>query len=404
MTIAEALRLALRRLRANKVRSGLTGLGVIIGVAAVVALMAVGQGAQSALTQRISSLGTNLLSVQAGGFTGGFLRGAAGSATTLTTEDADALRGLKNVAAVAPELPVGNALIVSGRSNTTTSVTGTTADEARVRGLDMQTGVFLSQLEQARGLRVAVLGSTTASDLNLDPEGAVGSTIYANGIPLQVIGVMQPKGGGFNSPDDQVYVPLSALQARVSGSSNLRSIGVSVASSSKITQVQAEVDNLLRIRHGISSDGTPDFGIFNQAQLLQVAANNAATLRNFLVGIAAIALLVGGIGIANIMLVSVRERTREIGIRKAIGARYRDISRQFLVEAVTVSLAGGVIGAMLGAVTAGPVGHAVKVTATPSWGAVLLAFGSAAVVGIVAGWWPARQAAALDPIIALRYE
>src|SRR5581483_8142933 len=404
MTIAEALRLALRRLRANKVRSGLTGLGVIIGVAAVVALMAVGQGAQRSLTDRIAGLGTNLLSVQAGGNTGGFIRGAAGSATTLTTADADALRSLEYVAAVAPELPVGNALVVSGRSNTTTSITGTTADEARVRGLEVQAGSFLSAHEQAHGLRVAVLGATTASDLNLDPEGAVGSTIFANGIPLQVVGVMQPKGGGFQSPDDQIFVPLSALQARVSNTNNLRSIGVSVTSPSKITQVQSEVENLLRIRHGIASGANDDFGIFNQAQLLQVASSNAATLRNFLVGIAAIALLVGGIGIANIMLVSVRERTREIGIRKAIGARYRDISRQFLVEAVTVSLAGGVIGAVLGAVAAGPVGHAVKVTATPSWSAVLLAFGSAAVVGVVAGWWPARQAAALDPIIALRYE
>ena len=308
------------------------------------------------------------------------------------------------MAAVAPELPVGNALIVYGRSNTTTSITGTTAEEAKVRGLDVQAGSFLSAHEQAHGLRVAVLGATTASDLNLDAESAIGITIYANGIPLTVVGVTQPKGGGFNSPDDQIFVPLSALQQRVSGTSNLRSIGVSVSSPSKITKVQEDVTNLLRIRHGIATGGTDDFGIFNQAQLLQVAAGNAATLRNFLVGIAAIALLVGGIGIANIMLVSVRERTREIGIRKAIGARYRDISRQFLVEAVTVSLAGGVIGAVLGAVTAGPVGKAVKVTATPSWSAVLLAFGSAAVVGIVAGWWPARQAAALDPIVALRYE
>ena len=212
------------------------------------------------------------------------------------------------MAAVAPELPVGNALIVYGRSNTTTSITGTTGDEALVRGLDIQAGSFLSDHEQAHGLRVAVLGATTASDLNLDAESAIGTTIYANGIPLTVVGVTQPKGGGFNSPDDQIFVPLTALQQRVSGTTNLRSIGVSVKSPSKITAVQNEVTNLLEIRHGIASGGTDDFGIFNQAQLLQVAAGNAATLRNFLVGIAAIALFVGGIGIANIMLVSVRER------------------------------------------------------------------------------------------------
>jgi len=404
VSIGEAIRLALRRLRANKVRSGLTGLGVIIGVAAVVSLMAVGQGAQRSLTSRIASLGTNLLSVQAGAARNGFFRGAAGSATTLTVDDANALRSLKGVAGVAPELPVGNAFVVFGRANTTTQVTGTTPEEALVRGFSVQVGSFISAHEQAHGLRVAVLGPTTAADLNIDPTSAVGSTIEVDGIPFQVIGITQPKGGGFNNPDDQIFVPLSAVQARLSSTTNLRAIGVSTGSSKQIPVVQQEVENLLRTRHALASTASDDFSLLNQAQLLQVASDNAATLRNFLVGIAAIALLVGGIGIANIMLVSVRERTREIGIRKAIGARYRDISRQFLVEAVTVSLAGGVVGSVVGALAAGPVGRAVKVTATPSWSAVLLAFGSAAVVGIVAGWWPARQAAALDPIIALRYE
>jgi putative ABC transport system permease protein len=404
VSVGEALRLALRRLRSNKLRTGLTTLGIIIGAASLVALLAVGQGASRRLTSRIASLGTNLLSVQAGATFQGGIRGAAGSASTLTTDDADALRGIRGVAAVAPELPVTGALVVAGRRNTTTQVTGTTPEEARVRAYDLAAGTFLSALEVRAGLRVAVLGATTTADLGLSPEGAVGSTIQIDAIPFQVVGVTQPKGGGFGNPDDVVFVPITAVQRRLTGTSSLRAIGVSVATTDDIPVVSLQAQTLLRQRHRLGASDSNDFLIANQAQLLQVASDQATVIRNFLIGIAAIALVVGGIGIANIMLVAVRERTREIGIRKAIGARRRDLSRQFLVEAVTVSLAGGALGALIGVLAAGLVGRAVNVQAAPSWLGVTLAFASSALVGMVAGWWPARQAAQLDPVVALRYE
>ena len=405
MSLGEAFRLALRRLRSNKLRTGLTTLGIIIGAASLVALLAVGQGASRRLTNRIASLGTNLLSVQAGATVQGGIRGAAGSASTLTSGDADALRGIPGVAAVAPELPVGNALVVAGRANTATQVTGTTPDEARVRAYDLAAGSFLSALEVGAGLRVAVLGATAAADLGLTPQGAVGTTIQIDAIPFQVIGVTQPKGGGgFANPDDVVFVPITAVQRRLAGSSSLRSIGVSVATSGDIPAVSQQAEALLRQRHRLAPTAADDFFVADQAQLLQVASDQASVIRNFLLGIAAIALVVGGIGIANIMLVAVRERTREIGIRKAIGARRLDLSRQFLVEAVTVSLAGGTLGALIGVLAAGIVGRAVNVQAVPSWQGIGLAFASSALVGAVAGWWPARQAAQLDPVVALRYE
>ncbi|MDA8436602.1 MAG: ABC transporter permease [Actinomycetales bacterium] len=405
MSYVEALRLALRRLRTNPLRTALTTLGVVIGVASLVALIGVGEGTQTAITNQIAGLGTNLLSVNAGGSVVGGIRGAAGSASTLTVDDATAIAALPGVTAVAPEMSVANAVVVDGRTNTTTSMTGTTPAEATVRNYQVQTGTFISDLAVEKGLRVAVLGPTTVASLNRTPEAIVGQTVTINGIPFTVVGVTQPKGGaGFTNPDDAVFAPISAVQSRFTGASTLRTIGVSLTDPAQLAYVESEIQSLLRYRHQLASSASDDFTMVSQDQLLSVASTTTATIRNFLIGIAAIALVVGGIGIANTMLVSVRERVREIGTRKAIGARRRDIGRQFLVEAVIVTLGGAVVGVLLGIVVTGAVGSAVNVPASPTLAGIALAFGSALLVGVVAGYWPARQASRLDPVEALRYE
>jgi putative ABC transport system permease protein len=405
VSFLEALRLALRRLRTNLLRTALTTLGVIIGVASLVALTGVGEGTQAAITNQIAGLGTNLLSVNAGAATVGGVRGAAGSASTLTIADAEAIGQLDGVEAVAPEMSVSNVVVVNGRSNTTTSMTGTTPAEATVRNYQIQTGTFLTDLDVEKGLRVAVLGPTTVTSLNTTPTAIIGQTITLDGIPFTVIGVTQPKGGsGFTNPDDVVFAPITAVQSRFTGASSLRTVGVSLTDPAQLAYVESEITALLRFRHDLATSASDDFSMVSQDQLLTVASTTTATIRNFLIGIAAIALVVGGIGIANTMLVSVRERVREIGTRKAIGARRRDISRQFLVEAVIVTLGGAVVGVLIGIAITGPVGATVGVPASPTLYGIALAFFSALLVGVLAGWWPARQASRLDPVEALRYE
>jgi putative ABC transport system permease protein len=393
MNAFELLRLALSRLRTSRLRAGLTMLGVVIGVASVVALVGVGQGTTSNITTRLSGLGTNLLTISP----------TNSSTQGLSLEDAAAIARLDGVAAVAPELQTSTTVIV-GTKSTTTSVVGTSADYARVRAYDVWQGTFLSTAAVESGLRVAVLGATTASDLGLDAS-SVGSTVSIGGLPFEVIGILQPKGGtGFQNPDDQVLVPLATVNKYFVAGDTVRTIGVSVASGTQMTSVTNAITALLRDRHQLAATDTADFSIFNQTQLLDAASSISATLTLLLGGIASISLVVGGIGIMNIMLVSVRERTREIGIRKAVGARGRDILAQFLIEALTLSLLGGLIGIVLGLAVSALIGQ------LAGWGfqfnplTVAAAVVFSLIVGVVFGVWPARMAARLDPISALRYE
>jgi putative ABC transport system permease protein len=405
MSLAELVRLAIARLSTSRTRSFLTMLGIIIGVASVVALVAVGQGASSGITNRISSLGTNLLTINAGAsFTGGF-RQAAGSATTLTLQDADAVRALDGVAAVSPELSSSQTAI-AGDLNTTTTVLGTNQDYMKVRAYELWQGSFLTDTAVEQGLRVAVLGATTADDLELGA-GAVGSTVMIGGIPFEVVGILQAKGSTTSSSaDDQVLIPVSTLKRYFTGSSSsgVRSIGVSVADAEQMSAVKATITSLLEDRHEIGAGESDDFSVADQTQLLATATSIYGVLTVLLAGVASISLIVGGIGIMNIMLVSVRERTREIGIRKAIGARNRDILLQFLVEALVLSVLGGLIGVVLGLVASFVIGT------LAGWGftfnpiVLVVATLFSLVVGVVFGVWPARQAARLNPIAALRFE
>jgi putative ABC transport system permease protein len=392
--------LALSRLGTGKLRTALTMLGIIIGVASVVALVSVAQGATKGISDRLQSLGTNLVTVSPGATRTGATRGAAGSATTLTLDDANSLAGLGGVQTIAPELTTTK-LVVVGTQNETARVIGTTPGYLPVFAYQIWVGSFINSASVDSNLRVAVIGATTADNLGLNST-SVGTTIFIGGLPFNLIGIMQPKGGTATA-DDVILIPFTTAHELFVGSNTVSAIGLSATSQDAISSVSAEITSTLEQRHGITN-GVDDFSITTQAQLLGTVSSVSDVLTLLLAGIASISLLVGGIGIMNIMLVSVRERTREIGIRKAIGARGRDILSQFLVEALALSLAGGVIGIGVGVI----VSYAIGTYA--GWGfifspvTVVVAVAFSLVVGIVFGVWPASQAARLDPVVALRYE
>ncbi|MGZ8515382.1 MAG: ABC transporter permease, partial [Candidatus Limnocylindrales bacterium] len=359
-------------------------------------LVGVGQGTTSNITTRLAGLGTNLLTVSPTG-------GGGTTSTNLTLDDSSAIAKLASISAVAPEISTSQT-IKAGTKNETVTVVGTTVSYASVRAYEIWQGTFLTDVTVDQKLRVVVLGATTATNLGLHASD-LGTEVTIGGLPFEVIGILQAKGGtGFQNPDDQVMVPVGAVQKYFVGGESVRSIGVSVAKADEMTTASAEITALLTERHGLSSTDTADFNVFNQTQLLDAASSISGTLTLLLGGIASISLVVGGIGIMNIMLVSVRERTREIGIRKAVGARGRDILAQFLVEALTLSLLGGLIGIVVGLAASAVIGQ------LAGWGFVFNPATVAAAVlfslavGVVFGVWPARQAARLDPIIALRYE
>jgi putative ABC transport system permease protein len=411
MNIIQSIRLALQGLTANKLRSGLTMLGIIIGVAAVIALVAVGQGAQASVTQRFQSLGSNLLVISPGAaFFGRASQGAA-SAQSLTNEDAQAIAQLATlVEAIAPEYSVRGAQVVYGNKNTQTSVLGVSPEYLTVRNWQVAQGRFIDQQDVESLAKVCTLGTTVVEDLfgsnSFDP---VGKTIKINRQNYQVVGVMASKGQtGFTNEDDQVFIPLSTAQVKFGGAGNtsLGSINVQVTSAEMMDFAQAELKAILRARHGLSPSQADDFNIRSQVQIMEMAQQTTGTFTILLGAIAAISLVVGGIGIMNIMLVSVTERTREIGIRKAVGAKRRDILMQFLVEAVVLSGLGGIVGVLVGWGSAQLLSRLASelLSTLVTLGSVIMALGVSVAIGLFFGIYPANRAARLNPIEALRHE
>jgi putative ABC transport system permease protein len=414
ISLLETAEIALKSLTANKLRSLLTALGIIIGVAAVVALMAIGNGSQASITASITANGANLLTVRSGASSSGGVRGAVGGAQTLTTKDAHALADTANVpnaSLVSPEYS-GNAQIVAGSQNTNANITGAEPAYLAVHNITVASGEFITASDSTSMTNVAVLGANVATTLFPDGD-AVGQSIRISGQRFTVVGVLAAKGGsGFGSTDDGVIVPLGTAQRKLFGGRAIKdgatlvsSIAVQAKDANSVDAALGEIQQTLRSSHELAEDGSADdFSVINQQDILNSVASTTQTLTLFLGAIAAISLLVGGIGIMNIMLVSVRERTREIGLRKAIGARESDILTQFLIEALTISLAGALIGLALGLLIAVAVSATGLITAAPSVGAAALAVGFAMTIGLFFGIAPARSAAQLDPIDALRYD
>lgn len=405
MTLLASVRIALRALAANPLRSLLTTLGVIIGVGAVVTTVGIGAGARRSVEEQLTALGTNLLTVLPGRVAGpGGIGFGLGTVQTLTWEDAQAIQAaLPDVEAVAAEFS-RPAQVVAGPYNDTTNISGVTPSFVEVRNWRPVEGAFFGELEMRTRARVAVIGQTVRETLFPDRD-PVGQPIRINRVLFTVIGVMERKGStGFGDRDDVVFVPLSTAQQRLFGVDHVRAVYVKVRDASRMDVVAAQVESLLRTRHRIREDQESDFVVRNQAEVVQAFTGVTQTITLLLGAIAAVSLVVGGIGIMNIMLVSVTERTREIGIRKAVGATPQDILLQFLVESVLLSVGGGLLGIGVALLATRAISGFAGWMTVVTPGAVVLAFGFAVAVGLFFGLYPAYRAARLDPIAALRYE
>jgi len=407
MKIQDLLQETYFALSANKARSGLTILGIVIGIGSVIAMVSIGQGAQGSIQASIQSIGSNLILIMPGAqrTAGVQVSAGRGSAQTLMQADADAIQKEVTLAkAVAPENSRRYQITAKGK-NTNTQVVGTVPAYPSVRNIQIDMGSFISDQNIKSLSKVAVIGPATRDDLFGVDVNPIGQPIRINKIDFKVIGMTKSKGGtGFGSQDDVVFIPLSAAQRFLAGDAYVTTISVSAVDQNSMAATQQQITNLLLRRHNILNPLMADFQIMNQQDIVQTASSITNTMTMLLAAIAGISLIVGGIGIMNMMLTTVTERTREIGLRKSIGAKKRDITKQFLVESVMLTFLGGVIGVALGWAVSVGVTQFAGIATSISLQSVLLAFGVSAAIGIVFGYYPARRAAGLNPIEALRYE
>jgi putative ABC transport system permease protein len=394
-------------LLANKARSGLTILGIVIGIGSVIAMIAIGQGSQSTIQDSIQSLGSNLVLVMPGAQRGAGIQVSQGrgSAQTLTFADAQAIQQeINSVQAVAPELS-GRYQITAKGTNTNTQVTGVTAAYPGVRNIQIAQGQFITDQNQISLAKVAVLGPTAVTDLFGESANPVGQTIRIKNINFTIVGITQTKGGtGFSNQDDMVFIPLSTAQQFLAGSNYVSTISVQAVDQNSMATMQQQITDLLLTRHNIANPQLADFNTMNQTDIIATASSITNTFTILLGSVAGISLIVGGIGIMNMMLTNVTERTREIGLRKAVGAKRKNINSQFLTEAVMLTFLGGIFGIIMGWLISYGVYKFANITTKVSLSSILLAFGVSAVIGIVFGYYPARRASKLNPIEALRYE
>ena len=390
----------------NKARSGLTILGIVIGIASVITMIAIGQGAQASIESSIRSIGSNLLTIIPGAQTapGKMVSSGRGSAQSLTLEDVRTIEEIKSIKAIAPEISSGYQIIGKG-TNTYTSVIGTTFSYLQVKNIEIEIGSFVSDQDIIRISKVIVLGPVTRDDLfgeNIDP---IGKKVKINQIIFTVIGVTKSKGGsGFANQDDIAFIPLSTAKSYLTGEDYLSAINVEVKSEDLMTSTEEEITSLLLASHNISDPLDADFSIFNQADILETVSQATGIFTVFLGAIASISLIVGGIGIMNMMLTTVTERTREIGLRKAIGAKDNEIGLQFLFEAILLTFIGGILGILIGCALSLIIAKFSTIDAVIAPWSIFLAFSVSALIGIIFGYYPARRAAKLSPIEALRYE
>ena len=405
MLFTESVRIALTALFANKLRSILTMLGIIIGVAAVIAMVSLGMGVRRSVQSNIASLGSNMLIVMPGSANSGGVRSAAGSSITLKYDDAKAIKTkIKNIDYVSPTVQKSYQ-IVNGNQNWNSTVYGVTSEYMSIRSLTIATGSFITQSDMDKRNRVAVIGTTVATNL-FGTSNPVGQNVRVNGSPYKVIGVIESKGQSSmgQDQDDVVIIPLTTAQERLMGITYVQSVNIQVSDPNKMDQVQSETETLLRQRHHIVGDKENDFTVRNLTSLLETMTQTTTMITLLLGSIAGISLLVGGIGIMNIMMVSVTERTREIGIRKALGATFKDIMLQFLIESVVIGVIGGLIGIVFGCLGSAAIAKAASFQTVITAAPILVSFFFSVGIGLFFGIYPARKAARLDPIEALRYE